>query len=61
MAVAQEASFVIEGQDLLGVGDDYQVMVENAQVIVPDNNPLSNNVSRELFPVATCTPRQSIS
>ena len=58
-AVVQEASFVIEGQDLLGVEDDYQVMVENAQVIVPENNHLSNSVSRELFPVSTGTPRQS--
>ena len=58
-AVVQEASFVIEGQDLLGVEDDYQVMVENAQVSVPENDHLSNSVSRELFPVSTGTPRQS--
>ena len=54
-----QAPFVLDGHELLGDGV-YEVILDNTQSMVPENHTPGGTVSRELFPVDSCTPLRSM-
>jgi len=55
-----QAPFVLDGHELLGVGDVYEVILDNTQSMVPENHTPGGTVSRELFPADSGTPLRSM-